>query len=455
MKEEKTAFEKVRQSIRNSVTLKLLGIGFIILLLMIPISMVEKLIWERKSFQDQAHNEITSSWGNQQAVKGLVLTIPYEVTSFIENLSDKTVEEFKQKKYAHFLPEMLNIKGEMKDDHLNRGIYDVLVYESDLSINGHFIQPVYDDWLGDNKKVLWDEAFVSLGISDLRGVQENISMKWNGKDYHFDPGAENSGIITNGVSSLLSINPDTKKFSFSLDLTLRGSNGLSFIPLGKETNVDVQSTWPHPKFYGAFPTDSKEISDSGFNGKWKVLYLNRPFPQIFEGTPSGIDQSGFGVRLFEPINQYKKAERSAKYAILFIILTFITFFLIQIINSVKIHPIQFVFVGMGLCIFYVLLLSLSEHIGFDWAYLVAAAGIILEITLYVKSILASKKLTWLIFTLLSVLYIFIYTIIQLQDFSLLMGSIGLFLVLGAMMYLSRNIDWPNLKRKEIPKLEIE
>jgi inner membrane protein len=220
-----------------------------------------------------------------------------------------------------------------------------------------------------------------------------------------------------------------------------------FVPLGKQTKVNLKSKWQNPSFTGAFLPDKRDVGVNGFNATWEVLHLNRPYPQIFKGQIEGIGDSSFGVNLIVPVDEYQKSMRSAKYAVIFITLTFLIFFFVQVINGVRIHPIQYLIVGLALCIFYTLLIALSEHIPFIYSYLISSISIIGLITLYAKSIFKDNKLTAIICLILTMLYLFIYSIIQMEDYALLMGSIGLFIVLATIMYLSRKINWYEIKSK--------
>jgi len=442
-------FERANNWIKQSITLKLLTIGILILLLLIPVSMIENLIRERESRQEEAIREVSSKWGEMQTVKGPVLTVPYKTYSKVYD-GEKTgnFKLVESREYAHFLPDVLNIKGEVLPEMRYRGIYEVIVYNSKISLAGSFLKPDFDEWKIDKANILWDDAFISLGLSDLRSIQENISVKWNDKQYFFNPGIESNDVIQNGISTRLPINNidnTSSRFEFSLNLNFNGSTGLYFIPLGKITKVDLRSKWKNPSFDGAFLPDSREINDSGFTASWDVLHLNRSYPQSFKGAVNGIEESAFGVNLIVPVDEYQKSMRSAKYAVIFISLTFLIFFFVQILNRVRIHPIQYIIVGLALCVFYTLLIALSEHISFKLSYLISSISIIALITLYAKSMFKNITLTWLICCILSILYLFIFSIIQMEDYALLMGSVGLFIVLAIVMYLSRKIDWYAIK----------
>jgi inner membrane protein len=445
-------FERANNWIKQSVMLRLITIGIIILLLLIPVSMIENLIREREERQKEAITEVSSKWGEQQTITGLVLTVPYKTNSRVYE-SDKP-DVFKLVEsigYAHFLPEVLDITGDIAPEIRYRGIYEVIVYNSKLSLTGNFPAPNFEEWNIGQDDILWDDAFISLGLSDLRSIQENISINWDNQQYFFNPGVESNDVIQNGISTRLPVKLTGyagTKHTFTLDLNFNGSTSLNFVPLGKLTKVNIQSTWKNPSFVGAFLPDNRVINADGFSANWEVIHLNRSYPQYFKGAVQGINESSFGVNLIVPVDEYQKSMRSAKYAVMFITLTFLIFFFVQVLNGVKIHPVQYIIVGLALCVFYTLLIALSEHIPFKFSYLISSVSIIGMITLYAKGIFNSRKLTALICLILVVLYVFIYSIIQMEDFALLMGSIGLFIVLATVMYLSRKIDWYAIKSKE-------
>jgi len=446
-------FERVNNWLKGSITIRLITIGILILLLLIPVSMVENLIKEREARQGEAIFEVSSKWGEQQTIIGLVLTIPYKTYHKVyeEDEDEKKTDKFKLVEsidYAHFLPEELNINGNISPRVRYRGIYEVIVYNSKINLSGRFSKPNFEDWEIEKNNIVWEEAFISIGLSDLRSIQEAVSVKWNDKQYFFDSGVESNDVIQEGISSRIPIiYSDTNKdiAEFSLDLDINGSSSLNFTPLGKVTNANLKSKWKNPSFVGAFLPDSREINVDGFIATWKVLHLNRSYPQQFKGSIQGIYESSFGVNLIVPVNEYQKSMRSAKYAVIFITLTFLIFFFVQILNGIKMHPIQFIIVGLALCVFYTLLIALSEHIAFVFSYFISSVAIVGLITFYANSIFKNKKLTILLCLILSMLYLFIFSIIQLEDYALLMGSIGLFLVLAVIMYLSRKIDWYAIK----------
>ncbi len=441
-------FEKANNWLRQSVTIRLITIGILLLILLIPVSMIEGLIRERESRQEEAIREVSSKWGERQTITGPVLTIPYRHYSKVfENNQSGQFKLVESKAYAHFLPDQLNFSGKINPEERKRGIFKVIVYNAGVACSGAFPRPDFSDWKIQPQDILWDDAFVALGMSDLRSIKENFSIQFGSDTYYFNPGIETNEVIASGIS----IKPDWSgpdsaggEIPFSMDLKFNGSSELNFIPTGKETTVSLKSEWDSPKFDGAFLPDNRTVTENGFEASWKVLHLNRSFPQSFRGSVSGIMESAFGVTLIVPVDEYQKSMRAAKYAVMFIALTFLVFFFVQVLNKVRIHPVQYIMVGLALCVFYTLLIALSEHIQFGYSYLIASVAIIALITLYAKSIFNNRKLTLLILLILVILYLFIYTIIQMEDFALLMGSVGLFIVLSLVMYLSRKIDWYGL-----------
>lgn len=452
MNKETSNFERINQGFKNSVSIKLIVISVLILLLMIPNSMIESIIWERKNLNDQANTEVSSQWAGSQQINGPILVIPllYEWEA-----NGKLHSETKN---WYLLPENLNIDGELSPKKLKRGIYDVVVYSSDIKVNGNFnISEDIDPYR--LKEIQYDQAFLSIGISDLRGIKNQISIKWMGENLGVKPGSRIKNQITTGVTvELPKLEMDSiQNFEFSFDLKLQGSRYISFIPVGGITNVNLSSSWPSPKFDGNFLPDNRVLNDSGFTADYSILQLNRNFPQswISENQYSRLQEASFHVFLLVPLDNYSKAIRSSKYALMTIGLTFLIFFLVEIINKRKIHPLQYTLVGMALCLFYVLLVSISEHSTFNKAFAISAFGIISMIGLYSLSVFHSKKLSsLLIFTLIGI-YGFLFVTLQLADYALLMGGIGLSLILAATMYFTRKINWYKTNSNPEPNKDAE
>lgn len=444
MNTENTLIEKVSSFIKTSVTLKLVTITILMLLLLIPVTMITSIIQERESLNNEATDEVRSKWASEQQINGPILTIPliYEYEE-----EDKRITKTR---YWNLLPENLNIDGEVLPEKLNRGIYEVVVYKSNLNVSGDFIiNPKPDPQ--NLKEIQYDQAFLTLGISDLRGIKNQINLDWNEENLNVQPGSKLTDIIYSGITIAI---PDlgeqvNQRITFDFSLDLNGSKNLSFIPLGNTTKVQLKSPWSSPSFNGNFLPDKREINNDGFTANWSVLQLNRNYPQTWTGSGNKqqMQESSFGVDLILPIDDYQKSYRSAKYAVMTIALTFLIFFLVEILNKRKIHPFQYALVGLALSLFYILLVSISEHSNFNIAYGISAMGIVVMIFLYSLSVFKKFSLSLILILTLCGIYGFLFTTLQLVDYALLMGSIGLLLILGLTMYFTRNINWYRLNMK--------
>lgn len=455
--------------IRYSVTFRIAIIGVLALLLLIPVNMVKGLIFERERTREEAVLEVSQKWGEQQIVAGPILSIPYK-----KYITNEKGEQVSITQYAHFLPQELLINGVIKPQVRSRGIFDVVVYSSEIDFSGKFARPNISNLGVEDIDADWDSAFISVGISDARGIQDNIEINWNGNNLQFNPGIQTDDVLRGGVQSdnyensnkqILTIEPTNAKanygqnsgisarlpagikgedgsdYEFSFKLNLNGSQEIQFIPVGRTTEVILKSDWGAPSFSGAFLPDARTVADDGFEASWKVLDLNRGYPQSWIGNIHNIYSSAFGAKLLIMVDGYKKATRSAKYALLIIILTFFVFFFAEVFNRKRIHPIQYILVGLVIVLFYALLVSISEIAGFGWAYLISSVATIGLITLYSKSALANAKMALIQGSILAFLYLFVYIILQLEDYALLIGSALLFSILAVVMYLSRKVDW--------------
>lgn len=469
-------------SSRTNIILKAVMIGILALILLIPTGMIMGIISERETRHDEAISDVGGKWGGQQTITGPILTIPYVeyVTQEPTTVGAKK-EVVAVTRYANFLPEKLNITSKVLPEKRNRSIFEVVVYTSKINIAGDFGRLDFEQMGIKPADVDFKGAKLNLGISDLRGIDKSIALKWNGFITPFNPGVSDNEILAHstayqrqemsresntasytkrveepetanaGINAVVAIpSTDTAKqqFKFDFDLALKGSNYLEFTPVGKETNVKMTSKWDSPSFSGAFLPDTRTVSDTGFAANWNILNLNRNFPQQWANTTYKIADASFGVNLLLPVDNYQQSMRSVKYAILFIALTFMIFFFVEVLNKRKIHPFQYILVGIALVIFYTLLVSISEYLRFSVAYWLSSGATVALIGLYTWAIFDVKKLAALVASTLTVLYGFIYVLLQLEDKALLVGSIGLFCVLALIMYYSRKIDWYSIGSEE-------
>ena len=422
------------QRTTQSVSFKLIMIGVIALLLLIPANMVKSLIRERQYRQAEVVKEITYKLGKDQTLSGPILSIPYR-TLIEDDEKTKTVWH-----YMHFLPETLNIRGNIHPDIRYLGIYKVVGYASKLDISGEFRNLTVDKKQIHPSDIFWNEAVLSIGITDMRGIARNIFVDWNSRQYKLKPGIPTKDILPKGVNTPVEVKEGENQ-EFTLSIDLNGSKSFQFIPVGSRTHVKLNSDWNTPSFCGAFLPDHREVTEEGFEAEWQVLELNRSYPQSWSDDTYSITDSAFGVELIFPVDIYQKNMRSVKYALLFIIFTFVVFFFAEYLNKKRIHTIQYLLVGFALIVFYSLLFSLSEHLAFALAYLIASIAIITLITSFFHAMIKKTKATLSVGIILTVLYTFLYIILKVYDYSLLLGNIGLFVILAVIMYFSRKIDW--------------
>jgi inner membrane protein len=427
--------EKVKNSLFNSVGFKLALIAFLSLMLMIPSLMIMDLIREREQRSNETIHEVTSIWGDEQTLTAPVLTLQVvPLPKPGQNVSASTT------RLLHILPENLKITGSAEPEVRHRGIYKVVTYRSKLHVTGNFLPPDLDALRISKEEVSGQDAWIEIGIPDMRGINQDIRIQWADSSLPVVPGTISKEIAKSGVHAMVNID-FTSPIAFSFDVDLNGSTGLNFIPLGKETNVDLTSAWNSPRFKGAFLPDNSKVDEKGFTAHWNVLQLNRNYPQQWIDDQYSVNESAFGVDLITQVDTYQKSMRSAKYAILFIVLTFLVFFFAEIMTGVRIHIFNYLLVGVGLCIFYSLLTALAEYIPFTMAYLIASVVIIGMIAVYAHSLYSKKQVTLTVTMTLAALYVYLFVILQLANYSLIIGNIGLVFILGLVMYFSRKIDW--------------
>jgi len=423
---------------KSKLIIKGLIIGALALLLLVPADFVQNLIKEREARQKEAFIEVSSKWANRQNITGPVLVIPYTKAAKDNNGLPVTIKSF-----AYFLPDRLNIESAVRPEKRYRGIYEVMLYSSSIKLDGSFAALPLQKLNLTPADMVWNEAYVCLGITDAKGLKDELQVRWNDSTLSLTPSAVNNAVLKEGFVSPLTINESTASSTirFSSQVSLNGSEQLLFTPVGKQTTVQMQSTWPDPSFTGNQLPDSSMITKNGFEAKWKSLSHTRSFPQAWKDESYNLASASFGADLFVPVNSYQKTTRSVKYAILCILLSFTAFFLIETNNKKSVHPVNYALIGFALILFYTLLLSFSEYIGFNAAYAVATAATVGLITWFVKGLLQSMKLSLLLSLVLVLLYSYIFTILQLQDCALLLGSVGLFLTLAVVMYYSRKVQW--------------
>ena len=338
----------------------------------------------------------------------------------------------------------------MEPKKLYRGIYEVIVYDSNIQLEGSFNMPEDFD-KNAFTEIRWEEAFVTIGVSDLRGIKEDMNLNWNGQSIASIPGSKVNQIITSGLSfPIKDLKDNFQDLNFSVKMSLQGSSNLSFVPLGKNTELAMNSKWDSPSFVGSFLPDERNVSKTGFDASWQVLQINRNFPQHWQGNTYTHELSSavFGVDFILPSDAYQKSIRSIKYALMNIALTFLIFFLVELFTKSRIHPFQYIMVGLSIILFYVLLVSLSEHIGFDRSYLISGTAVVSMIYLYSLSVFKSLKFSMYLLGLSIINFAFIYITLQMTEYALLLGAVSMTAILAMVMYGTRNIDWYNINKSK-------
>jgi inner membrane protein len=436
---------------RNSATARLVVMTVLTVALLIPIAWVQIIVSERAGRRDVAAAEIGTTWGGPQLVTGPVLAVPYTVV-----WEDNTGRRGTCR--AMFLPKDLRIEGTLRAETRTRGIFDVIVYHTQLKVSGRFTRPDANDIPSD--AIDWSRATLNVGVSDPRGLTRRGSLKWNGQDLQFTGGVADVGLMASGLQAAL---PPLDRLQgtevpFEMTLELNGTRDLRFVPSAAETTVALDAAWPHPSFVGKALPETRQISADGFRANWQVQDFGRPFPSRWKSNEVNREQllaqaneSAFGLALVQPVDIYQQAERAVKYAVLFVSLTFLVFFLWEVFHASLLHPMQYAFIGFALCIFYLLLVSLSEHTGFDVAYVASAGVTTLLIAGYARSVLGGLRQGLSVCAALAALYGFLYLLLRLEDYALLAGSVGLFLILAVVMFITRRMNWYELKLGATPE----
>ena len=335
-----------------------------------------------------------------------------------------------------------------------RGIFEAIVYTADLKVSGSFAPPDFDKLDVNPDDLLWSEAVLSLGVSDLRGTTAEPQVTWGDETISFAPGT-GGDLFDTGIHAAVPLDPaNPSPTAFSLNLGLNGSRSIAVTPAGKTTGVELASSWPHPGFFGAYLPAERSIDEDGFRASWTVSYLGRDYPHTWTSADEGVSnlarriaRSQFGVSLISPVDFYLKSERSVKHGALLIVLIVAVIFIFEIVAPVRIHLFQHALVGFALCLFYLLLLSLSETVGFFAAYGLAAAMSTALITLYLAKVLTSRTQALVMAGVLALVYGYLYVVLQLEAFALVSGALGLFVALAAVMYATRNLDWYAIGRR--------
>ncbi|WP_440906189.1 cell envelope integrity protein CreD [Catenovulum sp. SX2] len=441
--------------IPKTLTSKIAFIVFISLVLLIPLTMIDEQIKDRQRYLAEASQAVAHSWTSQQKVTGPILVMPYEVvgTKLVYDTSaEKTVEKPYRYTDKYFIkPTDTQISVETLDDVRHKGIYAIPVYTSKIQIKGKLPQQLIEEKLAaknlsEKHEITFFPAYISMMISDPRGINTVPKFNLANKSFDFVPGSRinqhNNGLHA-PIGELSKI--DLNNLTFNLEISLRGMQQLSFVPIGNNVAITAQSNWPHPQFTGQFLPTKLNISGAGYQAQWQVTSFASNIQNKLDACENGkcdeLLDSALGIKHIEAVDVYLQSERSTKYGILFIGLTFIAFFVFEVMKQLRIHPIQYTLVGLSISIFYLLLLSLSEHIAFISAYAIASIACVCLLIFYLSFVLKSFVRASAFATAIASLYAVLYVIISAEDFALVMGASLVFIVLAIIMVATRNIDW--------------
>jgi len=447
----------------NSPGFKFFLICGLVLALLIPLLLVWALVAEREQRAEGVRQEVAREWGGAQRIVGPVLIVPYTVV-VVTGQGDKRTEEVQERR-AVFLPQTLNINGKAATKVLHRSIYDVAVYTGELDFEGRFAAPDMTEIATDLHSVRWHDAVLALAISDVSGLKTAASLLVDGgTKIPFEPSIGVSGArdgIHARMTSATSLYPAPgtpsgaapaamSAFDFKFALTFNGSSELTFAPVAQETTVSLSSDWADPSFTGAFLPTDRSLEPTKFSAHWLVPHLARSIPQAWSHFEQGlerIDPYQFGVRFIVPVDFYQLVTRAAKYAMMFLATAFMGVFLLELGSARHVHPVQYLFVGFAMILFYILLLSLAEQIGFLWSYLIAAIATSGLISLYVARVQGSAVKGLAMLLVLSLLYGLLYLILRLEDYALLAGAVAGFVMLTIVMFSTLKVDWSGEKAR--------
>jgi inner membrane protein len=429
--------------LRESVVVKLAFICVLVIALLIPSVWIQGLITERQSRQADMAKTVSDQWSASQMIQGPVLVIPYKrLASGMDTTKGKEVIE-----NLYLLPENLKIAADVNGEKLHRGSFDVAVYNSQISVSGNFNMPDLVKISLSPQQLLLNKAHLEFAISDLKGLKTNPMINIKGVNIAAEPVFNRNDVFDNGLQAAMDLNNNTGPIPFSFKLDIKGSQELSFLHVAKTTDVTVKGNWPSPSFGGRYLPDDRKVDSKGFSAHWRALYYNRPYPQEWVANDTlltskkNVEQASFGVKLILPVDQYQKTMRTTKYGILIIVLTFTSLLLTELIRKQRVHAFNYLLIGAAMVIYYTLLLSFAEQVGYNLAYLIASVATIGLVSWFISSLLKNTAAAAMFAFILTIFYGFIFIIIQLEDLSLLIGSIALFIIVAILMYVSRKINW--------------
>ena len=438
--------QKKLRSFTSSGGFKIAVLIIIILLLLIPITMIRSLVNERSHRAEEAERSIMEAWGSQFTLYGPIIRIPV-----VEKEDYRTIN-----KALWITPRDIDIQANFSAEKKSRGIFSVALFSGDVSLTGSFTFERAKNEIKQNQTIYPQQAEIIIGLTSQKGIRRIVKADWNGNELFFKPGNRNFSLERSGDNGVNAASPfDTDGTNtFDIQFTVQGGKSMRALPVGEVTHTRIKSDWPSPSFQGSFLPTTYTLSESGFDAEWEISYLSRSIPLFWftneQESRANLQREIFGVDFFKPLDHYALNERAVKYAILFIIIPFLTLFFLEIFSRKPIHPAQYLLSGLANVIFYLLLLSISEHIPFSFAYLIAAAALTCMMSLYAYSLLETKIRSACMGLVMALLYLIMYMTLNAEDWALLIGSIAAFIICAAVMFLTKKLDWNSLNIKDNP-----
>lgn len=466
--------------ITNSIMLKMVVIFFLVIIMLIPMSLIDDLVSERKNREQVVSSEIAAKWGKSQVVSTPILAVPYTYTreSTKKDVNGKEYMVISQDEdWIFLLPEKSDVKVNVTPEYLKRGIYQSVVYNSSIEINGAFGKFDIENLGIATESIKWSQAKLVLGVQDVKGLSTTPIASFAGLNHEMKMNSKLFDLFPNNMISDLKLNKeDEASAPFKIKYELKGSKSFNFLPLANQVKLEMNGGWGNPSFNGGYLPDDRTVDDSSFSATWNIPSFGRKLPQqwvgsnqvynfmdvslvdehidyqteMHSGTNTNLissDQDMVQINFLPEVNNYQKTTRVAKYGVLIIVLTFASLFFTEIIKKRRIHLIQYLLIGAAMVLFYSLLLAISEHLGFNIAYFLAAVATILLISTFIKMIIKDRKTALLFACILGLFYSFIFVLMQLRDYSLIVGTIGIFIILAILMRFSTKIDWYQFDRK--------
>ncbi|MDR0526177.1 MAG: cell envelope integrity protein CreD [Spirochaetaceae bacterium] len=471
---QKSAVKKFTQG----YTFKILMLILLVLLLLIPLWMIRGMIDERRQTANSAEADIMEAWGKQLLEAGPLLTIPGVRTEEVRTKTDRDGEKIEIINVPFILtiaPQKLGLAGNFKTEIRRRGIFSVPLFSGELELTGNFEPAPALASLRSNEELFLNQAELLILLSSQKGIRKINQAQWKGRELFFQPGNRGFNIASFNRSSLNSGmyaalgEAEGLEGSFAINIAIQGGQYVRFLPAGQDTHITISADWGSPSFQGAFLPNQANIRDSGFDAVWDISYLSRDIPLFWktegglsgmvlnsssssrdaslpaqwraDGTEWNFSDSLFGLNFYRAVNAYSLNTRAVKYALLFLIVPFLTLFLLEVFTGRRIHPVPYLLSGIGNVVFYLLLLSLSEQMRFYLAYLLSAAAVTIMLTLYSRSLLPSWNKSWYMGLVALLSYVLLYAVLNAESYALLIGSIGAFVVVALVMFLTRKLDW--------------